>query len=118
MQCSKYSIWGKGLITGLAGSQQLIIASQKELRTTRACALTRSNTVFIFLGVENCKNFYSSNMPMSVCKFHNYINCKQSKFEPQHVISNNVVCATNKASDQSAHVHSLIRAFASHLNIL
>ena len=33
-------------------------------------------------------------------------------------ISNNVVCATSKASDQLAHTGSLIRAFASHLNIL
>ena len=29
-----------------------------------------------------------------------------------------VVCATSKASDQLAHMHSLIRAFASRLNIL
>ena len=33
-------------------------------------------------------------------------------------ISNNVVCATSKASDQSAHMRSLIRAFASRLNII
>ena len=33
-------------------------------------------------------------------------------------ISNNVVCATSKASDQPAHTRSLIRAFASLLNIL
>ena len=39
-------------------------------------------------------------------------------FEPRHEISNNVVCATSKASDQPAHTHSLIRAFASQLNIL
>ena len=37
--------------------------------------------------------------------------------EPQHEISNNVVCATSKGSDQPAHMRSLIRAFASHLNI-
>ena len=35
-----------------------------------------------------------------------------------HEISNNVVCATSKASDQPAHMHSLIRAFASRLSIL
>ena len=34
-------------------------------------------------------------------------------FEPRHEISNNVVCATNKASDQPAHTRSLIRAFMS-----
>ena len=38
-------------------------------------------------------------------------------FEPRHEISNNVVCATSKASDQPAHTRSLIRAFASRLNI-
>ena len=38
--------------------------------------------------------------------------------ELQHEISNNVVCATSKGSDQSAHTRSLIRAFASRLNIL
>ena len=38
--------------------------------------------------------------------------------EPRHEISNNVVCATSKASDQPAHTRSLIRAFASRLNII
>ena len=38
--------------------------------------------------------------------------------EPRHEISNNVVCATSKASDQPVHMHSLIRVFASPLNIL
>ena len=38
--------------------------------------------------------------------------------EPVHEISNNVVCATSKASDQPAHTRSLIRAFASRLRIL
>ena len=33
--------------------------------------------------------------------------------EPVHEISNKVVCATSKASDQPAHTRSLIRAFAS-----
>ena len=34
--------------------------------------------------------------------------------KPVHDITNNVVCATSKASDQPAHTRSLIRAFASH----
>ena len=38
--------------------------------------------------------------------------------EPWHDISNNVVCATSKASDQPARKRSLIRAFASRLSIL
>ena len=43
---------------------------------------------------------------------------RQSIFEPRHEISNNVVCATSKGSDQPAHMRSLIRAFASCFNIL
>ena len=39
-------------------------------------------------------------------------------YEPRHEISNDVVCATSKGSDQPAHMRSLIRAFASRLNIL
>ena len=42
----------------------------------------------------------------------------KKKFEPVHEISNNVVYATSKASDQPAHTRSLIRAFASRLSIL
>ena len=38
--------------------------------------------------------------------------------EPQHEISNNVVCGTSKGSDQPAHTCSLIRVFASTLNTL
>ena len=37
--------------------------------------------------------------------------------ELQHEISNNVVCATSKGSDQPAHTCSLIRAFASRFAI-
>ena len=38
--------------------------------------------------------------------------------ELPHEISNNVAYATSKASDQPAHTHRLIRAFASRLNSL
>ena len=48
-----------------------------------------------------------------------YHSCtKHIKIEPRREISNNVVCATNKGSDQHAHTPSLIRAFAIRLNIL
>ena len=43
---------------------------------------------------------------------------EQNISEPAHEISNNVVCATSKASDQPAHMRSLIRGFASRLSIL
>ena len=39
-------------------------------------------------------------------------------YEPRYEISNNVVCATSKGSDQPAHKRSLIRAFAGRLNNL
>ena len=39
-------------------------------------------------------------------------------FESRHDISNNVVCAISKSSDQPAHTRSLIRAIASRLNLL
>ena len=38
--------------------------------------------------------------------------------EPQHEISNNVVCATSTCSGQPAHTRSLVSAFASRYNIL
>ena len=38
--------------------------------------------------------------------------------KPRHEISNNVVCATSKASDQPLHTRSLNRAFANRLDIL
>ena len=43
---------------------------------------------------------------------------RQRSNEQWHEISNNVVCGTSKSSDQPAHMRSLIRAFASRLNIL
>ena len=42
----------------------------------------------------------------------------ETPFELVDKISNTVVCATNKGSDQPAHTHSLIRAFARRLNML
>ena len=47
-----------------------------------------------------------------------YSKLKWKTIEPRHEISNNVVCATSKASDQPAHARCLIKAFASHFDIL
>ena len=47
-----------------------------------------------------------------------YIAYAANLIEPVHEISNNVVCATSKASDQPAHTRRLIRALASRLSIL
>ena len=51
---------------------------------------------------------------------YEFINCfhQDNLYEPVHEISNNLVCATSKASDQPAHTRSLIRAFASNLSVL
>ena len=57
----------------------------------------------------NIKSWFGSNVHAHLPEIRN---------EPVHEISNNVVCATSKASDQPAHTRSLIRAFASRLNIL
>ena len=58
-------------------------------------------------------NLDASNLPEEWQKYKLHVSC-----EPVHEISNNVVCATSKASDQPAHTRSLIRAFASRLSIL
>ena len=42
----------------------------------------------------------------------------ETSHEPQHEISNNLICAISKVSDQPEHSLSLIRAFACRLNIL
>ena len=44
--------------------------------------------------------------------------CKTSLFELQHGISNHVICATSKCSDQPGHTRGLIRAFANRLNTI
>ena len=55
---------------------------------------------------------------VELIKYHQYLGIQLEKNEPRHEISNNVICATSKASDQPAHTRSLIRAFARRLNIL
>ena len=53
----------------------------------------------------------SSHSTNDVKLYHNDI-----LYEPRHEISNNVVSATSKGSDQPAHTHRLVSAFASRLN--
>ena len=73
-------------------------------------------------GPKVIKNFQCSTQLST--KFIQLVNDKMPTivgilpFEPVHGISNNVVCATSKASDQPAHTRSLIRAFASRVSIL
>ena len=81
---------------------------QKDISVDKTSAIkfrfdrfSRSYAIHLF------SNFFVSSKHFS--KYHN---------EPVHEISNNVVCATSKSSDQLAHTRSLIRAFASRLSIL
>ena len=60
-----------------------------------------------------CSTFVD-NINVFDCRLSGVLNI----FKPRHEISNNVLCATSKASDQPAHTRSLIRAFACRLNIL
>ena len=55
---------------------------------------------------------------IEIIVYTSYLYKSSSLYEPQHEISNNMVCATSIGSDQPAHTRSLIRAFASRLNIL
>ena len=43
---------------------------------------------------------------------------KANEMQVINEISNNVVCATSKGSDQPAHMRSMVRAFASRFYIL
>ena len=67
------------------------------------------------IGIENLQHVLDI---MSMINDEQEIKVTITIFEPRHEISNNVVCATSKASVQPAHGRSLIRAFASSLNVL
>ena len=63
-------------------------------------------------------NVIGNTTPNSLLQITYLAKHRKNTYEPRHEISNNVKCATNKASDQPAHIRSLIRAFASRLSIL
>ena len=77
----------------------------------------KDGPLFIFFS----RHFFLAKLTLNVYSIpshvFNPIYC-QIPYEPVHEISNNVVCATTKASDQPAHTRSLIRAFACRSNIL
>ena len=69
------------------------------------------------------KRARANNIPATLVAVYNtshihIIKAYNTIFEPRHEISNNVVCATSNGSDQPVHTRSLIRDFASRLNIL
>ena len=68
----------------------------------------------LLITAENCRLLFR----WCICYYRGNKRCYSAEenkiYEPRHEITNNVVCATSKASDQPAHTGSLIRAFASH----
>ena len=79
------------------------------------------DTMIVFLKEFFEKMNFEKKVSADDNKSINYPACKELIafiFDPVHEISNKVVCATSKASDQPAHTRSLIRAFASRLSIL
>ena len=73
--------------------------------------LLRNNAHMIYVTFNNMK------MMLAKCVGKNRYAVLVDIIKPQYELSNNVVCATSKASDQPAHTRSLIRAFASRLDI-
>ena len=59
-----------------------------------------------------------ADLGMRTVKHNNSCSGISYNIKPRQDISNNVICATSKGSDHPAHMRSLIRAFASRLNIL
>ena len=78
----------------------------KAAQTFRKCIYTEVQSA------ELSKKFSVSGCHPRSRRFSN------DRIEPVHEISNIVLCASSKASDQPAHTRSLIRAFASRLSIL
>ena len=73
--------------------------------------------IAVFFSVSfNCKHFIIISNFIQFF-FHPYHASARFIDEQWHEISNNMVCATSKGSDQPAHMRSLIRTFASCLNI-
>ena len=100
------------------------MSQMKKVRSSQACTCRSLIKVFAFSvqthDTEQWKNIYIVWQTSMCTRLINVVDvCYGSvTTEPQRKISNIMVCATSKASDQSAHTHSLIRAFASRLNIL
>ena len=70
--------------------------------------MRRSARAFAVMDVDKLK----------ISSFARFVRMGYYTNEPRHKISNNVLCATSKASDQPAHTRSLIRDFASRMIIL
>ena len=68
------------------------------------------------IGLNHLKRYLSANLYILLHSWSLTLGLHATSADNE--ISNNMVCATSKASDQPAHGRSLIRAFASRLNII
>ena len=104
------------------------VRSAKSQTSLRICAVWSELLLWAWIFYD-CKATYQTAFPVSKLKkrLHRLLwvsTCQNSTlFEIAcHAlfsnVSSNMVCVTSKGSDQPAHMHSLIRAFASCLNIL
>ena len=110
MRCLCYFSWTV-LLTELSQKLILMVISWYHFRNLqRFVYLYRipyfSTKTYVESTQKNCHNVWGSSFE------------HRKTDELQHEISNKVVCGTSKASDQPAHMRSLIRAFASRLNII
>ena len=78
------------------------------------CYTQRALRPYIDLGINYIRHFIKVQFVNKGIEIINF----PSIYEPVHDISNNVVCATSKASDQPALMRSLIRVFANRLHTL
>ena len=95
--------WGTSPIT------RSLKGSYSSFRQAAAWSPWRDVTILITLRHDVITSWAKRQLPRASSRIWN---------EPRHEISNNVICATSKDSDQPAHTRSLIRAFASRLNFL
>ena len=75
--------------------------------------MTLVNPYVYLIEVNNCLISINNGT-----KAQNPIYNEATANEPRHEISKNMACATSRALDRHVHTRSLIRAFASRLNIL
>ena len=79
------------------------------------------NTESAFINIKYRKEVWSALYKLENVLYVLKCNCYayfSQLIVPQHEISNNVECATSKASDHPAQMRSLIRAFAGRLSIV
>ena len=115
LSCGSFSLLCLILVVPWVGPQCVIVAFPGhthflvEIKIKLSCI-----DLFTIYRLNTCMRSLIRAFPMYMCiRFLKRINVFG-----QHEICDNVVGTNSKASDQPAHIRSLIRAFASRLNIL